>query len=111
MNEEEKMTKNRKMQTPASREEADERMALMQTRGRKGVHLPRINMAFTPENHDFIKTMSVVTCQTMTEYLNDVIKQYREVYSQDYDEIIKMRERMNTIMSKYAEQNETNEEE
>lgn len=111
MNEEEKMTKNRKMQTPASREEADERMAHMQTRGRKGVHLPRINMAFTPENHDFIKTMSVVTCQTMTEFLNDVIKQYREVYSQDYDEIIKMRERMNTIMNKYTEQNETNGEE
>lgn len=105
------MAKNRKMQTPASGEEAKERMALMQTRGRKGVHLPRINMAFTPENHDFIKTMSVVTCQTMTEFLNDVIKQYREVYSQNYDEIIKMRERMNTIMSKYAEQNETNEEE
>lgn len=105
------MTKNRKMQTPASGEEAKERMALMQTRGRKGVHLPRINIAFTPENHDFIKTMSVVTCQTMTEFLNDVIKQYREVYSQNYDEIIKMRERMNTIMSKYAEQNETNEEE
>lgn len=105
------MAKNRKMQTPASEEEAKERMALMQTRGRKGVHLPRINMAFTPENHDFIKTMSVVTCKTMTEFLNDVIKQYREVYSQNYDEIIKMRERMNTIMSKYAEQNETNEEE
>lgn len=105
------MAKNRKMQTPASEEEAKERMALMQTRGRKGVHLPRINMAFTPENHDFIKTMSVVTCKTMTEFLNDVIKQYREVYSQNYDEIIKMRERMNTIISKYAEQNETNEEE
>lgn len=105
------MTKNRKMQTPATEEEAEARKALMQTRGRKGVHLPRINMAFTPENHDFIKTMSIVTCKTMTEYLNDVIKQYREEYSQDYDEIIKMRERMNTIMSKYAEQNETNEEE
>lgn len=100
------MTKNRKMQTPASREEADERMALMQTRGRKGVHLPRINMAFTPENHDFIKTMSVVTCQTMTEFLNDVIKQYREVYSQDYDEIIKMRERIIAIRENISKETE-----
>ena len=100
------MTKNRKMQTPASREEADERMALMQTRGRKGVHLPRINMAFTPENHDFIKTMSAVTCQTMTEYLNDVIKQYREEYSQDYDEIIKMRERIIAIRENISKETE-----
>ena len=100
------MTKNRKMQTPASREEADERMALMQTRGRKGVHLPRINMAFTPENHDFIKTMSIVTCKTMTEYLNDVIKQYREEYSQDYDEIIKMRERIIAIRENISKETE-----
>ena len=100
------MTKNRKMQTPASRDEADERMALMQTRGRKGVHLPRINMAFTPENHDFIKTMSIVTCKTMTEFLNDVIKQYREEYSQDYDEIIKMRERIIAIRENISKETE-----
>ena len=98
------MAKNRKMQTPASEEEAKERMALMQTRGRKGVHLPRINMAFTPENHDFIKTMSLITGQTMTEFLNDIIKQYREEYGQDYAEIVKMREKISAMKSNKTEE-------
>ena len=70
-----KATKRTGSQTPASEEEAKERMALMQTRGRKGVHLPRINMAFTPENHDFIKTMALVTGKTMTEFLNYIISE------------------------------------
>ena len=98
------MAKNRKMQTPASREEAKERMALMQTRGRKGVHLPRINMGFTPENHDFIKTMALITGQTMTEFLNDIIKQYREEYGQVYAEIVKMREKISAMKSNKTEE-------
>lgn len=104
MNEEEKMTKNRKMQTPASREEADERMALMQTRGRKGVHLPRINMAFTPENHDFIKTMALVTGQTMTEFLNCVVLEYRKEYGQGYETIVEMREKISAMKSNKTEE-------
>lgn len=92
-----KATKRTGSQTPATEEEAEARKALMQTRGRKGVHLPRINMAFTPENHDFIKTMSIVTCKTMTEFLNDVIKQYREEYGQDYEEILKMRDKVKSM--------------
>lgn len=95
-----KATKRTGSQTPATEEEAEARKAIMQTRGRKGVHLPRINMAFTPENHDYIKTMATVTGQTMTEFLNYVIAQYREEYGQDYEEIVKMREKVNAMKKK-----------
>lgn len=97
LNEAVKATKGTGKQTPATEEEAEARKALMQTRGRKGVHLPRINMAFTPENHDFIKTMALVTGQTMTEFLNYVITKYREEYGQDYETIIEMREKVNAM--------------
>ena len=95
-----KATKRTGSQTPASEEEAEERKALMQTRGRQGVHLPRINMAFTPENHDYIKTMALITGQTMTEFLNYIIKQYREEYGQDYETIVEMREKVNAMKKK-----------
>lgn len=98
------MAKNRKMQTPASEEEAKERMELMQTRGRKGVHLPRINMAFTPENHDFIKTMALVTGKNMTEFLNYIISEYRKEYGQDYETILEMREKISAMKSNETEE-------
>ena len=37
----------------------------------------RINMAFTPSNHEFIKVMSKATGRTMTELTNQVIEAYR----------------------------------
>lgn len=78
-------------QTPATEEEAEARKALRQTRGRKGVHLPRINMAFSPVNYDFIKTMALITGQTMTDYVNNLIESYRNEYAEEYDFIINLR--------------------
>ena len=95
-----KATKRTGSQTPATEEEAEARKALMQTRGRKGVHLPRINMAFTPENHEYIKTMALITGQTMTEFLNDIITEYRAQYDENYGEIAKMREKVNAMKKK-----------
>ena len=95
-----KATKRTGSQTPATEEEAEVRKALMQTRGRKGVHLPRINMAFTPENHEYIKTMALITGQTMTEFLNDIITEYRVQYDENYGEIAKMREKVNAMKKK-----------
>lgn len=72
-------------------EEVEERKALMQTRGRKGVHLPRINMAFTPENHDYIKTIAILTGRTMTEFVNEIIDRQKDTDTR-YEMAIKMRE-------------------
>ena len=45
----------------------------MQTQGRKGEKLPRINMAFSPANHEFINIMSRLSGLTLTQYVNRVI--------------------------------------
>lgn len=74
----------RGQQGTASKEEAAERAASLQTQGRKGCKALRINMAFTPGNHEYIKTMAKMTGKTMTEYTNLVIERYRTQYDDKY---------------------------
>lgn len=79
-------TTNKGQQGVASDAEAAERASKLKTQGRKGCKAIRINMAFTPENHEFIKIMASITGQTMTEFANLVIERYRtehpEIYAQ-----------------------------
>lgn len=74
-----------------SEEEAKEFLNSLKTAGRKGVKLPRINMAFTPELYDYIRTMSKVSGITLTEFVNTVIKQYMEEHREQYDKAIEFR--------------------
>lgn len=64
-------------QGTASPQEAADRASKLKTQGRKGCQAVRINMAFTPENHEFIKVMSKIKGKTMTEFTNLVIARYR----------------------------------
>ena len=70
-------TSKRGQQGTASPQEQQERAAELKTQGRKGCKAVRINMAFTPENHEFIKVLSKATGHTMTEFTNIVIAAYR----------------------------------
>ena len=68
---------NKGQQGEATKQEAAERAAALRTQGRKGCKAIRINMAFTPDNHEFIKIMAKATGRTMTEYTNYIITAYR----------------------------------
>ena len=48
------------------------------TQGRKGYKMQRINMAFTPDNIQFIRDMSKAKGMTMTQYVNGVLNKERE---------------------------------
>lgn len=48
------------------------------TQGKKGAKMPRINMAFTPSNLDFIRTMAAIRGQSMTQYVNSLIEKERK---------------------------------
>lgn len=80
----EQATSARGQQGTASPQEAAERASNLKTQGRKGCKATRINMAFTPENHEFIKIMASITGQTMTEFTNLVIERYREEHPDIY---------------------------
>lgn len=83
-----RMNKNRNrkngQQGTASPQEAAERASKLKTQGRKGCKAIRINMAFTPENHEFIRIMAGVTGHTMTEFVNFAIEKYREEHKELY---------------------------
>ena len=73
----EQATSRKGQQRTASPQEAEERKEALQTQGRKGCKAIRINMAFTPSNHEFIKVMSKASGKTMTEFTNLVVAAYQ----------------------------------
>lgn len=77
---------NKGQQGEATQQEAAERAAALRTQGRKGCKAIRINMAFTPENHEFIKTMARISGKTMTEFANLCIEKYREEHPDLYEQ-------------------------
>ena len=64
-------------QGTAGPDEQYQRAEEMRTSGRKGCKAPRINMAFTPSNYDFVKVCSRMKGVTLTAYTNWIIEQYR----------------------------------
>ena len=82
----EQATSERGQQGTASPQEAATRAASLKTQGRKGCKATRINMAFTPDNHEFIKTMARISGKTMTEFTNFVIAKYREEHPEIFEQ-------------------------
>ena len=65
-------------QTEATAEEQAARIAAMQTQGRKGCKLTRINMGFTDTNYDFLTIVSRATGHTLTQTCNAILKAYQD---------------------------------
>jgi hypothetical protein len=82
----EQATSRKGQQGTASPQEAQERAAELRTQGHKGCKATRINMAFTPENHEFIKVMARLTGKTMTEFANLVVERYRNEHPELYEQ-------------------------
>ena len=74
----EQATAKPKQQGTATPQEAEARKEALETQGRKGCKATRINMAFTPANHYFIKRLARFNGVSMTVYCNAVIRAYRE---------------------------------
>lgn len=72
-------------------EETLEALENMRTSGRKGVKLPRINLAFTPANYEFIKTMAQVRGQSLTEFVNDMLEEIRVEHADIYKKAMEFR--------------------
>lgn len=72
-------------------EETLEALENMRTSGRKGVKLPRINLAFTPANYEFIKTMAQVRGQSLIEFVNDMLEEIRIEHADIYEKAMEFR--------------------
>ncbi len=45
------------------------------TQGRRGGKLPRINMAFSPQNLEYLRIMAGLRGQSVTRYVNSLVEQ------------------------------------
>lgn len=70
----------------ADESEKKTRAEALKTQGKKGCKAVRINMAFTPSNHDFICVMSKINGMTLTAYCNAIVEEYRKEHSDLYDQ-------------------------
>ena len=55
------------------------------TQGRKGAKMPRINMAFTPSNLDYLRVMAGIKGQSITRYVNALVEKEREENGATYE--------------------------
>ncbi len=75
----------RKPRKEYTAEEAAEIAETMQTTGKKGVHMPRINLAFSPRNYKYIKIMSRVRGENLTQFINKIIAEHAEEHADLYE--------------------------
>lgn len=54
------------------------------TKGRKGVKMVRVNMAFTPTIHDYIRIMASVRGESITEFTNKVFEKSMQENAEIY---------------------------
>lgn len=66
------------------------------TQGRKGERMPRINMAFTPTNIEFLHIMAAVEGISITRYVNRVIEKERKQNNYAYTKAKELVESMRT---------------
>ncbi len=87
------MAKNFKKQAAAESvvdafmpQEEQQAQSTLNTQGRKGMKAARINMAFTPENYDFIRVMAAIRGESMTNFVNYVIEESRRTNGAKYEQ-------------------------
>lgn len=81
----------RKPRKTYNAQEAAEIMQTMKTSGRKGLKLPRINLAFSPENYEYIQIMSRVRGESMTDFVNIALRQHMDEHRDLYEKAIEFR--------------------
>jgi hypothetical protein len=69
---------------PDTAQQEQEALEALQTQGKKGMKLPRINLAFSPSNLDYIRVMSGIRGESMTQFVNYVIAKDREAHGDKY---------------------------
>lgn len=61
------------------------------TQGRAGCKAQRINMAFLPEVHDFIRTMAKVRGESVTAFVNAILLKAMEENKEVYEQALKFK--------------------
>ena len=90
-------TRRTGQQDTAPAAEAEKRKAEGRTQGRKGVKLPRVNLALTQLNYDYVKTCARASGQTNIAFINSIITQHRETHPEEYETAKRLLESFQTV--------------
>lgn len=71
--------------------EAAELLAQYKTSGRKGLELPRINVAFAPDLYMYVRTMARVRGESYTDFINHVLRQSMAENAEVYEQAIQFK--------------------
>lgn len=82
----------RKTRKTYTEQEALEFMQQMKTNGRKGVKLPRINLAFAPDIYEYCRTMARAAGMNYTDFINMILRQHMNEHQEAYQKAIQFRE-------------------
>ena len=74
-----------KVQEVQTVQSTQERQEALKTQGKKGAKAQRINMAFTPSNMDYMRVLSKIKGQTLTQFVNELIAKEREANADAYE--------------------------
>lgn len=81
----------RKPRRTYNEQEAAEALHALRTSGKKGLKLPRINLAFAPDTYEYVQIMSRVRGETMTDFVNIALRQHMEEHRDVYNKAIEFR--------------------
>lgn len=85
-------SKPKKVQPPTSEAEKAKRKAEGKTQGRAGCKMSRINFALTVENDTYVRFMSRVRGESMTDFINHCIEKHKEENQAAYEQLQKIKE-------------------
>lgn len=71
--------------------EAEEFMRTFRTSGRKGVKLPRINVALAPDTYAYVTTMAQVRGESMTQFVDHILRRSMEENKETYAKAIEFK--------------------
>lgn len=72
-------------------QEAQEFMQGLNTSGRKGVKLPRINLALSPEMFDYVQVMSKASGLTYTQFFDKLLQEHKAKHDDTYQRAVEIR--------------------
>lgn len=84
-------TTDAKARPEYTEEEAQAFKQQMKTSGRKGVKMPRINFAFTPDNYEYVQTMARVRGESMSDFLNLAIAEHMRNHRDLYERALEFK--------------------
>lgn len=63
----------------------------LRTSGRKGMQLPRVNLALAPDMYEYLRAMSKGAGMTYTEFIDTILRKHKAEHTAEFKQVMKIR--------------------